>query len=243
VRPHYLTGKLQIRGEDLVSKSKLIVEVVVSQLFAENTYVARLEGRADCVVFDPGFDADLIIGHIQQRQLTLGAILNTHGHADHIAGNAALKKRYPDCPLVIGSREASKLTNPMENLSGTYGIALTSPPADRLVQGGDTVEAAGMVFEVRETPGHSCGHVVYLWKGEKPWFLFGGDMLFQGSVGRADFPDSDPHQLIHSIRNQLYTLPDDTIVMSGHGDPTTIGEEKRYNPFVRGGASPNQDHV
>ena len=226
-----------------MSKSKLIVEVVVSQLFAENTYVARLEGRADCVVFDPGFDADLIIGHIQQRQLTLGAILNTHGHADHIAGNAALKKRYPDCPLVIGSREASKLTNPMENLSGTYGIALISPPADRLVQGGDTVEAAGMVFEVRETPGHSCGHVVYLWKGEKPWFLFGGDMLFQGSVGRADFPDSDPHQLVHSIQNQLYTLPDDTIVMSGHGDPTTIGEEKRYNPFVRGGASPNQDHV
>ena len=234
---------MQIRGEDLVSKSKLIVEVVVSQLFAENTYVAHLEGRTDCVVFDPGFDADQIIGHIEQRQLTLAAILNTHGHADHIAGNAALKKRYPDCPLVIGSREASKLTDPMENLSGTYGIALTSPPADRQVQGGDTVEAAGMTFEVRETPGHSSGHVVYLWKGDTPWLVFGGDMLFQGSVGRADFPDSDPHQLIHSIRHQLYTLPDDTIVMPGHGDPTTIGEEKRYNPFVRGGASPNQDHV
>jgi glyoxylase-like metal-dependent hydrolase (beta-lactamase superfamily II) len=234
---------MQIRGEDLVSKSKLIIEVVVSQLFAENTYVAHLEGRTDCVVFDPGFDADQIIGHIEQRQLTLAAILNTHGHADHIAGNAALKKRYPGCPLVIGSREASKLTNPMENLSGTYGIGLTSPPADRQVRGGETVEAAGMTFEVRETPGHSSGHVVYLWKGDLPWLVFGGDMLFQGSVGRADFPDSDPRQLVDSIRQQLYTLPDDTIVMPGHGDPTTIGEEKRYNPFVRGGVSPNQDHV
>ena len=81
--------------------------------------------------------------------------------------------------------------------------------------------------EVRETPGHSSGHVVYLWTGDTPWLVFGGDMLFQGSVGRADFPDSNPSQLIASIRQQLYTLPDDTIVMPGHGDPTTIGEEKR----------------
>lgn len=224
-------------------KLKLIVQVVVSQLFAENTYIASLEGRDDCVVFDPGFDADQIIGYLQQRGLTLAAILNTHGHADHIAGNAALKNQYPDCPLVIGHREAAKLTDPMQNLSGTYGIGLTSPPADRHVQDGDTVEAAGMTFEVRETPGHSSGHVVYLWKGDTPWRLFGGDMLFQGSVGRADFPDSNPTQLVHSIRNQLYTLPDDTIVMPGHGDPTTIGDEKRYNPFVRAIGEPGRERI
>jgi len=221
------------RGEDFVPKLKLIVEVVVSQWFAENTFVARLLGRTDCVVVDPGFDAEEIIGHLRQAGLTPAAILNTHGHADHIAGNAALKQQYPDCPLVIGLREAAKLTDPMQNLSGAYGIGLTSPPADRYVQAGDTVEAAGMTLEVLETPGHSSGHVVYLWKGDTPWVLFGGDMLFQGSVGRADFPDSNPTQLVHSIRNQLYTLPDDTIVMPGHGDSTTIGNEKRYNPFVR----------
>ncbi len=214
--------------------SKLILDVVVSQLFVENAYVAHLEGRTECVVFDPGFDAELIIDRIEQRQLVLAAILNTHGHADHIAGNAALKKRYPDCTLIIGGRDASKLTDPMGNLSGTYGIALTSPPADRQVQHGDTVEVAGMTFQVLETPGHSGGHVVYLWKGDLPWLLFGGDMLFQGSVGRADFPDSDPQQLVQSIRQRLYTLPDDTVVLPGHGDTTTIGEEKRYNPFVRG---------
>jgi len=216
-----------------VGNSKLVLDVVVSQMFMENAYVAHLEGRAECVVFDPGFDADLIIDRIQQRQLTLVAILNTHGHADHIAGNAALKKRYPDCPLVIGGQEASKLTDPMGNLSGAYGIALTSPAADRHVQHGDTFEAGGMTFEVLETPGHSSGHVVYLWKGDSPWLLFGGDMLFQGSVGRADFPDSDPQQLAQSIRQQLYSLPDDTVVLPGHGDTTTIGEERRYNPFVR----------
>lgn len=223
--------------------SKLIVDVVVSQAFMENAYLAHLEGRSECVVFDPGFDADLIIDRIEQHQLNLAAILNTHGHADHIAGNAALKKRYPNCPLVIGVREASKLTDPMGNLSGTFGIALTSPAADRQVQHGDTVEAAGMSFEVLETPGHSSGHVVFLWKGDSPWLLFGGDMLFQGSVGRADFPDSDPQQLVQSIRQRLYTLPDDTIVLPGHGDSTTIGEEKRYNPFVRGGSASMPDRV
>lgn len=219
-------------------KPKLIVDVVVSQLFAENAFVVYWDGRTDCVVLDPGFDADAIIAHLEQKQITPAAILNTHGHADHIAGNAALKKRYPDCPLLIGQRDATKLANPMENLSGTYGITLISPAADRQVRHGDAVEAAGITFEVRETPGHSSGHVVYLWTDDTPWLLFGGDMLFQGSVGRADFPDSDPRRLVDSIRQQLYTLPDETIVMPGHGDPTTIGKEKRSNPFVRGDRSP-----
>lgn len=217
-----------------MANSKLVLDVVVSQMFMENAYLAHLEGRTECVVFDPGFDAELIIDRIQQQQLALVAILNTHGHADHIAGNAALKQRYPHCPLIIGHREASKLTDPLGNLSGTFGIAVTSPAADRQVQHGDTVAAGGMTFEVLETPGHSGGHVVYLCKHDAPWLLFGGDMLFQGSVGRADFPDSDPRQLALSIRQRLYTLPDNTVVLPGHGDSTTIGEERRHNPFVRG---------
>lgn len=213
---------------------QLVVDVVVSQLFGENSFLLHLDGRRDGVVLDPGFDAEAILGRIDQHGWAPAMILNTHGHADHIAGNAALKQRYPDCPLVIGHGDAAKLTDPQGNLSATLGAALRSPPADRQVQHGEVLEAAGMTFEVRETPGHSRGHVVYLWKGDTPWLLFGGDMLFQGSVGRADFPDSDPRQLSESIRRQLYTLPDDTIVMPGHGEPTTIGAEKRSNPFVRG---------
>jgi glyoxylase-like metal-dependent hydrolase (beta-lactamase superfamily II) len=211
-----------------------MINVVVSQMFAENSYIAHLEGRADCVVVDPGFDADKIIQHIERQGLTPSAFLNTHGHADHIAGNAALKQQWPECPLIIGAKEATKLTDPMENLSGTYGIAVVSPPADQLVREGDTCSVAGLELQVLETPGHSAGHVVYVWRGAQPWVVFGGDMLFQGSVGRADFPDSNPQQLIDSIRTKLYALPDDTVVRSGHGDPTTIGEERQYNPFVRG---------
>jgi glyoxylase-like metal-dependent hydrolase (beta-lactamase superfamily II) len=203
-------------------------------MFAENSYIAHLEGHSDCVVVDPGFDADKIIQRIEDKQLTPSAFLNTHGHADHIAGNAAMKQRWPDCPLVIGAKEAVKLTDPAANLSATYGIAVVSPPADQSVREGDTYSAAGLEFHVLETPGHSSGHVVFVWRGGEPWVVFGGDMLFQGSVGRADFPDSNPQQLVDSIRTKLYTLPDDTIVRSGHGEATTIGEEKRYNPFVRG---------
>jgi glyoxylase-like metal-dependent hydrolase (beta-lactamase superfamily II) len=212
----------------------MIVDVVISDMFGENALVAHLEGRNDCVVVDPGFDAEKIINHIDQKGLVPAAILNTHGHADHIAGNAALKRRWPDCPLVIGAADAPKLTDPTKNLSATFGIGLRSPAADDLVRDGETYSVAGMDLEILETPGHSVGHVVILWKGDSPWIVFGGDMLFQGGVGRSDFPDGNTQQLIESIRAKLYTLPDDTIVLPGHGDSTTIGEEKRYNPFVRG---------
>jgi glyoxylase-like metal-dependent hydrolase (beta-lactamase superfamily II) len=203
-------------------------------MFGENAFIARLEGRSDCLVVDPGFDADRIIQRIEELGLTPAAILNTHGHADHIAGNSGLKRRWPDCPLIIGAQEASKLTDPEANLSGSYGVGMTSPPADRLVNDGDSFEVAGIELNVLATPGHSCGHVVYVHKGGSPWIVFGGDVLFQGSVGRADFPDSNPRVLADSIRGKLYTLPDDTIVLPGHGDATSIGQEKQFNPFVRG---------
>lgn len=213
--------------------AQMLLDVVVSQMFGENAFIARLEGRDDCLVVDPGFDADRIIQRIEQLGLTPAAILNTHGHADHIAGNGALRERWPDCPLVIGADEASKLTDPAGNLSGSYGIGLISPPADQHLRDGDTFQAAGIELEVLATPGHSCGHVVFVYKGDCPWIVFGGDVLFQGSVGRADFPDSDPQILADSIRQKMYSLPDDTIVLPGHGEATTIGQEKRFNPFVR----------
>jgi glyoxylase-like metal-dependent hydrolase (beta-lactamase superfamily II) len=223
-----------LKGDDFVEAAKILLDVVVSQMFGENAFIARLEGRGDCLVVDPGFDADRIIQRIEDLQLTPAAILNTHGHADHIAGNGMLKQRWPQCPLVIGADEAAKLTDPAGNLSGSYGIGLVSPPADRLVRDGETFEAAGIELEVLATPGHSCGHVIFLYKGNSPWIVFGGDVLFQGSVGRADFPDSDPRVLADSIRGKLYSLPEDTIVLPGHGDPTTIGRERHSNPFVRG---------
>lgn len=215
-----------------MTESGLELEVVVSQMFEENCFIAALPSRDDCLVFDPGFDADKVIALIESKNWKPAAIINTHGHSDHIAGNAALKQRWPDCPLVIGAGDADKLTDPMGNLSGAYGFALTSPPADRLLKEGDTFSAAGFELEVYETPGHSVGHVVFVWKGQSPWLVFGGDVLFQGSVGRTDFPDGSMQQLARSIREKLYVLPDDTVVLPGHGPSTTIGREKQTNPFV-----------
>lgn len=208
------------------------IAVVVSQPFAENTYLAQLEGRHDCLVIDPGTEPQPILEYLAENRLTPAAILNTHGHGDHIAGNEALKACYPECPLVIGAGDAPKLADAELNLSAAYGLAMTSPPADLLVREGDIYSAAGFDLEVRETPGHSAGHVVFIWKGGAPWIVFGGDVLFQGSVGRSDFPDGNARQLTASIKEKLFTLPDDTLVLPGHGDATTIGEEKRSNPYV-----------
>jgi hydroxyacylglutathione hydrolase len=125
------------------------------------------------------------------------------------------------------------LTDAELNLSAPFGCALTSPPADRTVLEGDRVAAAGFDLEVREIPGHSAGHVVFVWKANSPCLVFVGDVIFRGSVGRTDFYDGDMHQLEAGIRAKVFDLPDDTVLLPGHGQATTVGVEKRTNPYVR----------
>ncbi len=209
------------------------VRTVVSRPFEENTYLVWLPGRGDCVVFDPGLEPDLILDALRAEGLTVAAILNTHGHADHIGGNEAMKESFPDAPLLIGAGDAVMLVDANANLSAAFGLPIVSPPADRTVNEGDVVESAGLRFEVREIPGHSPGHVVFVLRGE-PTVVFGGDVLFRGSIGRTDFPGGSMEQLLDGIRTKLYTLPDDTVVWSGHGPVTTVGHERRSNPFVQG---------
>lgn len=211
---------------------ELHVGRVVSQPFDENTYIVHWEGREDCVVFDPGFDPEAIFDYLTERSLTPAAIICTHGHSDHIAGNDALKQRWPACPLVIGTGDGEKLINPTLNLSAVFGFPMTSPPADQLLNDGDTFAAAGLELEILEAPGHSSGHIVLVCKQTKPWRVFGGDVLFSGSIGRTDFPDGSFEDLESAIHGKMFTLPDDTIVLPGHGPATTIGEEKRTNPYV-----------
>lgn len=217
-----------------MSDPVLHLKTVVDGMFGENTYLAHLNGRPDCLVVDPGFEYGQIISQLQDLGWTPAGILNTHGHADHIAGNRALKEQWPDCPLIVGAADANKLTDAMENLSRPFGLDVLSPPADRVVRHGDRIEAAGFELEVCEVPGHSAGHVVYLWKASDPWLAFVGDVIFQGSIGRTDFPDGNADQLLGCIRSRLYTLPDETQLLPGHGPATTVGNEKRHNPFVRG---------
>ncbi len=208
------------------------IHTVVSDLFSENAYIIYRSEKAACAIVDPGFDAQQIAQFVETKGLAPAAILNTHGHADHIAGNGALKQRWPECPLIISQKEAPKLTDPVANLSAQFGAAIISPEADRTVRDGDVISIGDLQIKVRETPGHTCGHVVYLLEDESPMCVFAGDVIFQSSIGRTDFPDGDMETLVRSIRSRLYSLPDDTRVFSGHGPPTTIGQEKRYNPFV-----------
>jgi glyoxylase-like metal-dependent hydrolase (beta-lactamase superfamily II) len=200
--------------------------------FDENTYVAYFNGRRDCVVIDPGLEPRLIVDFLNECSLTPAAILCTHGHCDHIAGNAALKQRWPNCPLLIGAGDAPKLVDAELNLSAPFGLPIVSPPADDTLREGERFSAAGVELAVFEAPGHSIGHVVLLCKQAEPWRVFGGDVLFRGGIGRTDFPDGDFDALRKAIHEKLFTLPDDTIVYTGHGEPTTIGHEKRTNPFV-----------
>jgi glyoxylase-like metal-dependent hydrolase (beta-lactamase superfamily II) len=208
------------------------IVTIVSEAFEENCYVLRRQSLAECIVVDPGLEPERILDLLARRRWVPAATLNTHGHADHIAGNAALKQAFPDSPLVIGRRDAPKLADPWQNLSAAFGGSITSPPADRLVDEGDLLDTAGFTWQVREIPGHSIGHVVFICRDTAPVLVLGGDVLMDGSIGRTDFPDGSFPPLAQGIFDKLFTLPDDTVVLPGHGPRTTIGREKRSNPFV-----------
>jgi glyoxylase-like metal-dependent hydrolase (beta-lactamase superfamily II) len=199
--------------------------------FQENTYVVWRADRTEALVIDPGLEPDLILDCLREEQLKPAAILNTHGHGDHIGGNAALKQAFADAPLIIGVHDEKMLGDPDANLSAPFGAPIISPPADRLVKEGDVLEIAGIRLEVLDIPGHSPGHIVFVYRNS-PCLVFGGDVLFRGSIGRCDFPGSDGRLLVEGIRGKLFALPPDTVVYPGHGPVTTTGYEKKTNPFV-----------
>lgn len=219
-----------------MTRSAYQIETIESQPFGQVSYLVLREGRDDALVVDPGFEPERIIESLERRAKRVAAILNTHGHVDHIAGNRALKSYAPDAPIVTGRREAALLADPEANLSAAFGLPVTSPPADLLLDDGQRVELAGIEYLVHEIPGHSPGSIVLIADQLTPHFALVGDVLFAGSVGRTDFPGGSAQTLINGIREHLLRLPDDTRVLPGHGPATTIGHERRRNPFLQADA-------
>ena len=195
-----------------------------------NCYVVGCDRAHQCAVIDPGGDVDRILSTAQKDALEIAAIINTHGHFDHVGGNQALKKA-TGADLMIHKMDAPMLEHLVQS-AAAWGLRTEASPApDRLLDEGDVIEVGDIQFNVIHTPGHSPGGICLHVEKEKA--LFVGDTLFAGSIGRTDLPGGDYDTLIRSIQTRLFNLPDDTTVYNGHMETTTIGREKRFNPFCR----------
>ncbi len=193
-----------------------------------NCYIIGCETTLVGAVIDPGDDADRILAGAKKANLRIAHIINTHGHFDHVGGNRQLKAA-TDAELMIHPLDAPMLKQ-LGRMAGAFGLSAENSPApDRLVEDGHTIAVGDLRLEVIHTPGHTPGGISLHVDG----CVFVGDTLFQGSIGRTDFPGGDFDTLLTSIRTRLFVLDDTTTVYTGHGPDTTIGKEKRFNPFAR----------
>ncbi len=194
-----------------------------------NAYLLSSKSADEAVLVDPGDEADLLLDAIETCGCRLTSLLCTHGHFDHISAAAEIQKAW-DLPLLVHADESS-LAERLNDTRAVYGFPpVASPRLAKLSSAAEgTLPFAGGELRWLKAPGHSQGHVI---------FLFGqsalvGDVIFNGSIGRTDLPGGDFDTLAASIRQHLYTLKEETVLHSGHGPSTTVGEEMRSNPFVR----------
>ena len=208
----------------------MVVHKLTLSLFAVNNFIIHSPDSSKAILIDACDDYESILEKISELNLDLVYLINTHGHGDHIAGNKEIIKQ-TGSKLMIHPLDEPYLYDPNLNLSAFMGIELKSPSPDRLLNEGDVIELDGIQLNVLHTPGHSPGNITLV-SGES---AFVGDVIFRESIGRTDFPGSSHQQLIETIQTKIYTLPDDTILYNGHGPETTVGHEKKHNPFVRSG--------
>ena len=204
------------------------VEKFVTGIISTNCYLAINEETKQAVVIDPAACPSYLMSHIKSEGLNVEAILLTHGHFDHIMGIDGFLSEF-DVPVYVHEDDADAMEDPVLNQSSTYTSGYTFGKA-RYLRDRQTLELAGYTFQVIHTPGHTKGGCCYYVASED--VLFSGDTLFQNSVGRTDFVNSSTSDLVHSVREKLFLLPDDTIVYPGHMGETKIGHEKKYNPYV-----------
>ncbi len=204
-----------------------IIDILELGPFFVNSYIVGDPESKRGFIIDPGWGAGEIISHVDRYGLKIESIVLTHGHADHIVAMDEVRNHFR-AVVMIGEKDASMLTNPNANLSASLGEQFTAGTADKMLREGDIISAGKFQFKVLETPGHTMGSISLYGHG----VVFTGDALFLGSVGRTDFPGSSHEMLMESILQKLLVLPEDTIVYSGHGPDTTIGQERDFNPFL-----------
>lgn len=208
----------------------MIVKGLTVGLLQENCYILGCEKSRQGVIIDPGDNARAIMRVVQQEGLTIEKIINTHAHFDHVLAVNAIRAA-TKAPFCLHAADLSILRDVPERVR--LWLDSDVDPIDdpnEFLEHGQEIRFGEAVLEVRFTPGHAPGHVVFVDHTGRQ--VFGGDTLFQGSIGRYDLPMADGPTLLRSIQQQLFTLPDDYVVYPGHGPATTIGEEREFNPFV-----------
>ena len=204
----------------------IIKDLVVGPLMA-NCFIFGCNKTKEAVVIDPGGDADKILLSLADSELKVKYIINTHGHFDHVCGNGKMKDA-TGADILIHPLDAAMLGMLSSN-AAVFGISVeNSPPCDQTIEEGETISFGNISLKVIHTPGHTPGGISLYTDG----IVFVGDTLFAGSIGRTDFPGGDFDTLISSIKTKLFDMEDDMRVLSGHGPETSIGSEKRFNPFV-----------
>jgi glyoxylase-like metal-dependent hydrolase (beta-lactamase superfamily II) len=196
-----------------------------------NCYLVADPDSGDAAVIDPAWDGHLILAEAQKRGWNIGQLWYTHAHFDHFGGAAEIAKALNPLPIVALHPLDHDL---WQNQGGAplFGMRIDPGPEPTVdLAHGQILRLGSVTFEVRHTPGHTPGHCVF--SCVQANVLFSGDLIFQGGVGRTDLPGGDWEALVESIRKQVYTLPDETRILSGHGEESTVGEEKCKNPFVR----------
>ncbi len=205
------------------------IETLEVSPFQVNCYLVWSKEDKIGVIIDPGDEDQLILERIEKNNFRPKAILLTHGHADHIAAVKPIKDKL-NIPLYIGKGDEKMLESPSGNVSLMFGFQITCPPADHILKDSDVISFGSLKFSIFATPGHSPGGICYFIENS----LFCGDTLFNGSIGRTDLPGGDYRQLIDSIDKNILSLPDEIICYPGHGPKTTVGNERKHNPFLTG---------
>ena len=205
------------------------IEKFVTGIISTNCYIVTNEETKETVIVDPANLSKAMIGYIEEEELVIKAILLTHAHFDHMLAADDIRKAY-GCKVYVHMDDERMLNDPFLNLSGPMGTEQTGISADHLLRDGDVLHFLNREWKVMATPGHTAGSVCYYLPEEK--VLFSGDTLFAESLGRTDLPTGSMSAIVRSIAEKLLVLPEDIMVYPGHGDATTIGYEKQYNPVA-----------